>query len=147
MKLIIHNHTKTIVELRIFRLLLQPARKILIAEKKIKKSQNFLIELNFVGTAAMVALNRKHHDKNRSTDVISLSYFDKKMKDPFLGEIFICIPYAKIQAQRIGQSLKEELRFLFTHGLLHLFRYDHKKPRDDVYMKKLTYKILGRVAK
>lgn len=92
----------------------------------------------------MTELNKRHHKKNRPTDVISLSYFSKNMKDLFVGEIFICLPFAKKQAKQIRQSLNEELRFLFIHGLLHVFGYDHKKPREEARMKELTYRIIGR---
>ncbi len=63
---------------------------------------------------------------------------------PLAGEIFISVPYARMQAKQIGQSLNEELQFLFVHGLLHVFGYDHMKPDEEAHMLALTYKILGR---
>ena len=66
------------------------------------------------------------------------------MKADFIGEIFISVPFACVQAKKIGQPLREELRFLFIHGLLHLFGYDHQKLAEEKEMLQLTYKILGR---
>lgn len=133
----IYNHTRQRIPERIFLDLLRHAEKLLPRKR-------FSIELSLVGYKKMTELNKRYHRKNRPTDVISLSYFGKKMRDTFIGEIFICLPYAKKQAKQIRQSLNEELRFLFIHGLLHIFGYDHKKPRDEARMKKLTYRILGR---
>lgn len=145
LRLNFYNKTTTRVPEKIFRGLLKQTEIFLIKEKVLNSSQReLLIELSLIGNKQMTTLNRHYHDKNRSTDVISLSYFSKKMTDPFIGEIFICLPYARKQARTIGQPLHEELRFLFVHGLLHLFGYDHKKPKEEAQMKKLTYKILGR---
>lgn len=133
----IYNHTRQRIPKSVFLNILRYAEKLL-------PRKHFSIELTLVGYKTMIELNKRYHRKNRPTDVISLSYFGKKMRDPFIGEIFICLPYAKKQAKQIRQSLNEELRFLFIHGLLHIFGYDHKKPRDEARMKKLTYRILGR---
>ena len=50
------------------------------------------------------------------------------------------------QAQKPGFTLNKELQFLFIHGLLHIFGYDHKKPADEKKMKRLEEEIFhGRV--
>jgi probable rRNA maturation factor len=59
-----------------------------------------------------------------------------------LGEIFICVPQALRQAKEIGNSDMRELRFLFTHGLLHLLGYDHMKKEDEEIMFPLQERIL-----
>lgn len=141
----IYNYTRHKIHKNIFSSILKKAESYLIQEGKIKKSKHFSLELSFVGERRMIFFNRYYHHKNRPTDVISLSYFEPIIKDSFLGEIFICIPYARRQARQLGQSFKEEVRFLFLHGLLHLFGYDHKKPKEERHMKSLTYRILGRI--
>lgn len=128
----------------LFKKLLPRTLKILIREEVVLPKKTYRIELSLIGDAAMTALNIRHHRKNRPTDVISLSYFERKGNDEFAGEIFIALPYAKRQAAAIGQSLQEELRFLFVHGLLHIFGYDHQKPKEEAEMLRLTYEILKR---
>lgn len=140
----IYNKTRTRVRTKLFTDLLRPAEKYLAKEKIIMRQQQFLIELTLIGESQMRALNQQYHNKNRPTDVISLSYFLPRMHDPFVGEIFICIAYARKQAREIRQSLSEEVRFLFIHGLLHIFGYDHEKPEDAAHMKKAANLILGR---
>lgn len=90
----------------------------------------------------MASLNRTFRRKNISTDVIALSFFEKNMQDSFIGEIFICVPVARKQAKKFKQTFKKELQFLFIHGLLHLFGYDHKNKTDENRMNDLCCKIL-----
>lgn len=141
----IHNQTRSHIPKGIFIKLLVSAEKNLLKAKRILPRKNYRLELALIGESFMRSLNRKYHKKDRPTDVISLSYFSRLMQDDFTGEIFICLPFAQKQAKKIGQSLTEELRFLFIHGLLHCFGYDHKKQRDEAYMKNLTYRILRRI--
>ncbi len=141
----VNNSTRTRVAGALFKKLLMPAAAALRKEKKIKRGNTYSVELNLVGEKEIIRLNKKYHQKNHATDVISLSYFEKLMLDSFVGEIFICVPFAKEQAQRIVQPLAEELQFLFVHGLLHLFGYDHKKEKEEARMLGLTYRILGRI--
>jgi len=150
LKLDIYNKTKVPMKEKILNDLVGQAEAALIKEKKIKKSDRYLVEVAFVSNKTITELNELHHHKKRTTDVISLSYFETGIKSPrsgkyeFAGEIFISLPYARMQAKQIGQSLEEELRFLFVHGLLHVFGYDHMLPKEEAHMLKLTYGILGR---
>ena len=60
-----------------------------------------------------------------------------------LGDIFICIPQMKRQAQSYEHSEKRELSFLAVHGLLHLLGYDHMVPEDEKEMFALQELILS----
>ena len=51
-----------------------------------------------------------------------------------LGDIFISIDHARLQAQEYGHSFYREMCFLFTHGLLHLLGFDHMKEEDEQEM-------------
>lgn len=137
-----YNHTREEISKKLFEKLLKNAEKILIKEKRIDGGQKLFIELNLVGNAAIKRINSKYRGKNQPTDVISLSYFNKASKNGFIGEIFICLPYASKQARNLGFSLNKELQFLFIHGLLHVFGYDHKNPTDKKKMERLTERIL-----
>lgn len=138
----IYNKTHTRITQKIFDSLVVVAQKKLIKEEVIPKDKNYSIELTFVGKQAIAKLNKFYRHKNCATDVISLSYYDKNVIDPFVGEIFICVPYAREQAEKLGHSFKEELKFLFVHGLLHIFGFDHAKPAEAADMHGLTRVIL-----
>lgn len=93
-------------------------------------------------------INKDYRDIDRSTDVISFALEDN---DQFylegmprsLGDIFISVEHAKAQAIEYGHSLKREMCFLFTHGLLHLLGYDHMEKEDEEKMFALQKEILS----
>ena len=84
-------------------------------------------------------INREYRHIDRSTDVISFAMEDN---DQFyvegmprtLGDIFISVDHAKKQAEEYGHSLRREMCFLFTHGILHLLGYDHMTEADEKVM-------------
>lgn len=92
------------------------------------------ISLVFVGDAKIKELNKKYRGKNKTTDVLS---FEE------LNEIFICLPFAKKQAELLKTSLKAELTRLLTHGIVHLKGYNHAKSAEEAArMSKVEEKIL-----
>ena len=63
----------------------------------------------------------------------------------FLGSIIICEKKAIEQAEEFGHSIERELCYLFCHGLLHLFNYDHIEEKDDLEMRELANKVLSAI--
>ena len=116
------------------------------AEKQLHLSQTCEISVTLVRSAAIHKINRDYRGIDRPTDVISFAIndspdlIDDGEKD--LGDLFININYARRQAKEYGHSLKREVCFLFTHGLLHCLGYDHMKPDDEKVMFALQEKIL-----
>ncbi|WP_029070023.1 rRNA maturation RNase YbeY [Kandleria vitulina] len=92
-------------------------------------------------------INRDYRQIDRSTDVISFALEDSEQyyvegMPRELGDIFISVDHAKSQAEEYGHSLRREMCFLFTHGLLHLLGYDHMKEDDEKVMFTLQKEIL-----
>lgn len=93
-------------------------------------------------------INREYRHIDRSTDVISFAMEDN---DQFyvegmprtLGDIFISVDHAKKQAEEYGHSLRREMCFLITHGILHLLGYDHMTDEQEKEMFGLQDQILG----
>jgi probable rRNA maturation factor len=98
------------------------------------------VELLLTDDAAIHALNKQYRGKDKPTDVLSFS-----LEDPVhLGQLVISVDRAREQAKDLGQSLEEELQFLFTHGTLHLLGYDHEKPEEEKVMLEKAYALLLR---
>lgn len=101
-----------------------------------------------VGDERIHEINREYRHIDRSTDVISFAMEDN---DQFyvegmprtLGDIFISVDHAKKQAEEYGHSLRREMCFLFTHGILHLLGYDHMTDEQEKEMFGLQDQILG----
>jgi probable rRNA maturation factor len=43
-----------------------------------------------------------------------------------LGDIVVCVPYARRKARRLPGGAPREIRRLLLHGYLHLLGYDHE---------------------
>lgn len=92
-------------------------------------------------------INKMYRNIDRSTDVISFALEDNEQfyvegQPRSLGDIFISVDHAKLQAIEYEHSLKREMCFLFTHGLLHLLGYDHMEATQEQEMLKKQKEIL-----
>jgi len=95
-------------------------------------------------------INKTYRQIDRPTDVISFAFLDDKnevIKGDIpidLGEIYICYDVAAKNALSYGNTINRELSFLFVHGLLHLFGYNHLTTEEEQVMFPLQEKILER---
>lgn len=73
-------------------------------------------------------LNRQFRGKNKATDV--LSFPAPAVEDggsaEMAGDIAISLETAARQAARFGHTLRDEVRVLLLHGILHLQGMDHE---------------------
>ncbi len=125
-------------------------------KKKIKKLYNkniffkkkiFEFSILLTNENEIKNLNKKFRKKNKSTDVLSFPFHEKKMlikifkekKPIYLGDISINLE--KILNSAKTKSFKSELDRLWLHGLLHLLGYRHRVNKDYLKMKNLENKF------
>jgi len=120
-----------------------------IFEKTIKTldlNDDVCVSVIFTNDEDIRVINKDYRNIDRATDVISFALGDNKDEYDYieseLGDIFINMDAATRQAEEYGHSLKREVCFLFTHGLLHLNGFDHMKPEDEKVMIEMQKKIL-----
>ena len=77
------------------------------------------------GERAMRELNRDFRGRDEVTDVLSFPG-TAWSEEGHLGDIVVCIPQARRQAEERGEALERELRALLLHGVLHCLGYDHE---------------------
>lgn len=125
------------------KILVEAMRELKLAGKKIE------VSVNLVGEAKIKGLNKKYRSKDKATDVLSfpmnatfnLQLLTFNFLD--LGDIFICLSFAKKQAKSENVSIDRKLAQLTVHGFLHLLGYDHERSeKDEIEMFKLENKIL-----
>lgn len=120
--------------------------EVLDATLEHEKVNNAIFSVVFVGDDEIHEMNREYRGVDRITDVISFALEDNEdiVYDNIrmLGDIFICIPQMKRQAENYGHSEKRELAFLTVHGILHLLGYDHMTEEDEKEMFSLQELIL-----
>jgi len=120
--------------------------------KKYKKNRIFCTLL-LSGDKEIKNLNNKFRKKNKSTDVLSFPFYNKKdlkrklrkEKEIYLGDIIININKVKNRSNK--NLFKHELNKLWIHGLTHLFGYDHKQDKDFYDMSKVEKKFLSYLKK
>jgi probable rRNA maturation factor len=93
-------------------------------------NKNEAVTLILCSDYAIRKLNRQYRKIDRATDVLSFPFGDPDL----LGEIYISLQRAKIQAKRYGLTYNKELKRLLIHGLLHLIGYDHHKKAEKTAM-------------
>ena len=104
-----------------------------------------------IRSKAIQKLNKQYRNIDKSTDVISFAIQDSEelMLDDTLdiGDIYINVDSVVSQALDYGHSIRREFCFLFIHGLLHCFGYDHMNEKDEKIMFELQNKILDPLVK
>lgn len=120
---------------------------------------NVEVSITIVDNDRIHEINKEYRSVDRPTDVISFAiedddedylenFFNSEMGDDeivlprLLGDIFISIDQAEIQADEFGHSFEREFGFLAVHGFLHLNGYDHQTDEDEKIMSDLQDKIL-----
>jgi probable rRNA maturation factor len=120
--------------------LLKKIAAALLTELEIQKAE---IGICLVAAPEMIRLNETFLKHKGSTDVIAFDYgfgvppsggkFSKKSAranrlkpelQTLLGEIYICVDEAVLQARKFGTSWQSEVIRYLVHGVLHLLGFD-----------------------
>tara|TARA_Y100001968_G_scaffold331072_1_gene384639 strand:- start:1424 stop:1972 length:549 start_codon:yes stop_codon:yes gene_type:complete len=96
----------------------------------VRKRTSLSMGLQFTDDLTIRELNHRWRKKDQHTDVLSFPVVDENSSAPQglpieLGDIVVSIPMAQRQAIDHNHSLEMELRWLVSHGLLHLLGWDH----------------------
>ena len=113
--------------------------------KRFNMKGNIELSVTLVSKNTIKEINSQYRHIDRVTDVISFENDEGfEMYDGFvtLGDLFICVSKAKMQAKNYGHSMYREVCFLFTHGLLHLLKMDHLNKEDEEKMFKMQDEIM-----
>jgi len=123
--------------------------------KKINKktglfeNNNYNFTFLLAGDAEVKELNIKFRKKNKTTDILSFPFHERKSLSKllkkkkikiYLGDIIININ--KIKEKIKNKSFELSFDKIWIHGLVHLLGYRHKSNLDFSIMKKLENKLL-----
>lgn len=110
------------------------------------------VEVTFVDLETIQEINCEQRKIDRATDVLSfpmiayeeagdfskleedMDNFDPESGEALLGDIVLCIPKVKMQAEEYGHSYEREFAFLICHSMLHLLGHDHMVPEEEKVM-------------
>ncbi len=126
-------------------------QKIRLINKKNTSYKNFFLTCTLLlsGTKEIRQLNKKFRKKNKSTDILSFPFYEKKSlikvmkyeKEIYLGDIII--NFNKIKNKSNSKLFKEQLNKLWIHGLLHLLGYTHKRNTEFLRMQRMENKFFS----
>ena len=119
---------------------LETVEKVLLSAIEKEKLEDVTFNLIIVDNEYIHELNRNYRGIDRETDVITFALEDEDsiivpeevLRN--LGDIYISIDKARMQAEEYGHGLLRELSFLAVHGFYHLLGFDHMNPEDEKVM-------------
>ncbi len=88
--------------------------------------------------ATLKRLNKTFRGKNKATDVLSFPagattvFFGEPDAPELAGDLAISLETAARQAAQYGHSLRDEVRVLLLHGVLHLAGFDHESDSGEM---------------
>ncbi|MCR8613196.1 MAG: rRNA maturation RNase YbeY [Mycoplasma sp.] len=114
----------------------------------LRKNKDYSLSLIFINNNEIHELNKKYRNKDKPTDVLSFSSDWQSMSIDLpeieLGDIYISKEKILEQSQNYNHSIKREVSYLFLHGLLHLFGYDHLTEPEEKNMNQLVNQTLNK---
>jgi probable rRNA maturation factor len=103
--------------------------------------------------ATLRRLNRTFRGKDKATDVLSFPagpttvFFGDPDGPGLAGDLAISLETAARQAERFGHTLRDEVRVLLLHGVLHLAGFDHETDTGEMAAREAELRVqLGLVA-
>lgn len=88
------------------------------------------LSIVLIGDDEMQALNARYRRIDRPTDVLAFAQREGAggiRHLDLLGDVVISLDTASRQAGERGVELRDEIRVLLAHGILHLLGYDHER--------------------
>jgi probable rRNA maturation factor len=120
-------------------------------KKKIRKWINLVIDAErvlipvnidfiFCSDQFLLKINQSFLHKDTLTDIISFNL--SETHNTIDGEVYISIDRVRENSTIFGSSMKNELRRILIHGVLHLIGYDDKSDTEIQKMRQLENKYL-----
>lgn len=105
------------------------------------------LTIKLVGEDEIRELHQAYAGQDEPTDVLSFRAGEPEPDSgqTYLGDVVVSPDIAIHSAASGGHALRDELRLLTVHGVLHLMGYDHDQPDRKREMWELQKRILDRL--
>lgn len=111
---------------------------------------SYSLGLELCDDARIAELNLTWRDRRGPTDVLAFAALEEAPSQPWeleapleLGDLVISLETAARQAIEQNHPLERELRFLASHGLLHLLGWDHPSEHELAAMLERQERLLA----
>lgn len=106
--------------------------------------ENSELTIRIVDEAEIERLNSSYRHKLGATNVLSFPFDAPAGVDvPLLGDIVICAPVVRREADEQSKSVNSHWAHMVVHGTLHLLGFDHEQERDAREMEDMETRILA----
>ncbi|HTP45419.1 MAG TPA: rRNA maturation RNase YbeY [Casimicrobiaceae bacterium] len=103
------------------------------------------VTLRFVDESEGRALNHRYRQRDRATNVLAFVYHERSGARRIDGDIVLCVPVMRREAEEQGKLLTAHSAHLVVHAILHLQGYDHTRAVDAARMEAREAAILARL--
>ena len=116
-----------------------------------ERASKIVLNCHYSRSEQIQSLNKDYRNKDSDTDVLSFPIFECLEELPIdspadIGDIYISLDQASLQAREHEIDLNSELIHLIIHGFFHLIGYDHERSeQEEKLMSELESKMLDRV--
>lgn len=101
------------------------------------------VTIRIVDEAESRQLNEQWRKEKGATNVLSFPAGEPGLVDPdLLGDIVICAPVVRREADEQQKSFDAHLAHMVIHGILHLLGYDHLTEQDAALMESIETNLL-----
>ncbi len=106
------------------------------------------VNIRFLSSQKIRALNERYLNRNEATDVIAFQNDPEKpecatgINENFLGDVVISTDRAEKNAKEYGTRFTEEVALYVIHGLLHLKGLEDKTPKGKQVMRGIENELL-----
>ena len=102
------------------------------------------LTIRIVDEAESARLNSSYRYKDGATNVLSFQFDAPAGVDlPLLGDIVICAPVVRREANEQSKSASSHWAHMVVHGALHLLGFDHARARDADEMEAMETRVLA----
>jgi probable rRNA maturation factor len=103
------------------------------------------LSVALIGDRRMRGLNRDYRGKDKTTDILSFAADREELeKEDYFGELVINYAQIKRQSRHFSKSAREELVFIFVHGLFHLLGHEDDSAGGREEMDRLTKQFIAK---
>lgn len=102
------------------------------------------LTIRIVDESEIERLNSTYRHKVGATNVLSFPFdAPAEVKIPLLGDIVICAPVVRREANEQSKSADAHWAHMVVHGTLHLLGFDHNQEREAQEMEEMETRILS----
>lgn len=126
-----------------FRVVQKPLRAFAARLARVLRIEAGAFTVALVSDREIARLNGRFRGLTKPTDVLAFPSGNGTGRTAYRGDVVVSVEMARRNAARYGHSVREEIKLLTLHGVLHLLGYDHAS--DEGQMNRREHQLRRRL--